>query len=139
MCSRFTVYQSFDNLVFISRERQMACKPGSVIDSYSSGTGIAPSFVQPTRMTMRETSGLSLSFLFGFAPGGVYHAGTLTSPAVRSYRTLSPLPLNSGGLLSVALALRSLSPGVTRHHFLVEPGLSSHHRYATARPSADSL
>jgi hypothetical protein len=31
--------------------------------------------------------------LFGFAPGGVYLATTVTSRAVRSYRTLSPLPI----------------------------------------------
>jgi len=30
--------------------------------------------------------------LFGFAPGGVYHASYITAAAVRSYRTLSPLP-----------------------------------------------
>jgi len=30
--------------------------------------------------------------LFGFAPGGVYHAAIVTNHAVRSYRTLSPLP-----------------------------------------------
>ena len=32
-----------------------------------------------------------------------------------------------GGLLSVALSLRSPSPGVTRHRVSVEPGLSSPH------------
>ena len=32
------------------------------------------------------------SSLFGFAPGGVYHASAVTLGAVRSYRTLSPLP-----------------------------------------------
>src|SRR5437879_13546717 len=30
--------------------------------------------------------------LFGFAPGGVYHAGPVAGAAVRSYRTFSPLP-----------------------------------------------
>ena len=30
--------------------------------------------------------------LFGLAPGGVYHAVNVTINAVRSYRTLSPLP-----------------------------------------------
>jgi len=30
--------------------------------------------------------------LFGLAPGGVYPATTVTSCAVRSYRTISPLP-----------------------------------------------
>ena len=61
----------------------------------------------------------------GLAPGGVYPATAVTSGAVRSYRTLSPLPDKSGGLLSVALSLRLLSPGVTRHRVSVEPGLSS--------------
>ena len=32
--------------------------------------------------------------LLGLAPGGVYHAGRVTSAAVRSYRTFSPLPLD---------------------------------------------
>ena len=30
--------------------------------------------------------------LFGLAPGGVYPATTVASSAVRSYRTISPLP-----------------------------------------------
>ena len=34
----------------------------------------------------------SLSPLFGLAPGGVYHAAAVAGRAVRSYRTLSPLP-----------------------------------------------
>ena len=33
-----------------------------------------------------------VSSLFGFAPGGVYPATAVTDSAVRSYRTLSPLP-----------------------------------------------
>ena len=32
--------------------------------------------------------------LFGLAPGGVYPAVPVTTNAVRSYRTISPLPLN---------------------------------------------
>ncbi len=32
--------------------------------------------------------------LFGLAPGGVYRAASVTRRAVRSYRTLSPLPRN---------------------------------------------
>jgi hypothetical protein len=65
--------------------------------------------------------------LFGLAPGGVYHAGLVTKPAVRSYRTLSPLPWTEvqGGLLSVALSLGSPPPVVNRHLASVEPGLSS--------------
>ena len=33
----------------------------------------------------------SWSSLFGFAPGGVYHANSIAEVAVRSYHTLSPL------------------------------------------------
>jgi len=36
--------------------------------------------------------------LFGLAPSGVYHAVTVTSHAVRSYRTISPLPAKAGGI-----------------------------------------
>ena len=76
--------------------------------------------------------GSDLPPLLGLAPGGVYPATAVTGGAVRSYRTLSPLPPwiprwdpGLGGLLSVALSLRSPSPGVTRHRISVEPGLSS--------------
>ena len=36
--------------------------------------------------------GLRLLSLLGLAPGGVYRAAPVASRAVRSYRTLSPLP-----------------------------------------------
>lgn len=65
-------------------------------------------------------------------PGGVYHASPVAGAAVRSYRTVSPLPDGNrrtrdapGGLFSVALSLGSPPPGVTRHRISVEPGLSS--------------
>ena len=38
------------------------------------------------------------AFLFGLAPGGVYLAVTVTSNAVRSYRTISPLPIDRSRL-----------------------------------------
>ncbi len=70
--------------------------------------------------------------LCGLAPGGVCRAAAVTGSAVRSYRTLSPLPATrplraaaTGGLLSVALSLGSPPPGITRHRVSVEPGLSS--------------
>ncbi len=63
--------------------------------------------------------------LSGFAPDGVYHARSVARPAVRSYRTISPLPRMRGGLFSVALSLGLPPPGVTRHPDPVEPGLSS--------------
>ncbi len=38
---------------------------------------------------------------------------TVTSRAVRSYRTFSPLPAVAGGIFSVALSMGSRPPGVT--------------------------
>ena len=62
--------------------------------------------------------------LFGLAPGGVCPATTVTSGAVRSYRTISPLPANTGfpgGIFSVALSVGSRPPGVTWHPALWSP------------------
>src|SRR5881398_2561079 len=36
------------------------------------------------------------SLLFGLAPGGVYRAASVAEGAVRSYRTVSPLPVPEG-------------------------------------------
>ena len=96
--------------------------------SHSSGTTLARCLVQPTRMTGPEKAGTlarTASSLFGFAPGGVCLATHVAMRAVGSYPTLSPLPAKAGGILSVALSLRSPPPDVIRHRFSVEPGLSS--------------
>jgi len=69
--------------------------------------------------------------LFGLAPGGVCPAASVTGGAVRSCRTVSTLPARRlrpdglGGLFSVALSLGLPPPGVTRHLYSMEPGLSS--------------
>src|SRR3984893_15430975 len=67
--------------------------------------------------------------LFGLAPGGVCRAAGVAAGAVRSYRTVSPLPrpnaTHRGGLFSVALSLGSHPPDVIRHRLSTEPGLSS--------------
>ena len=39
-----------------------------------------------------NSTGRTIVPLFGLAPGGVYLAVPVTSNAVRSYRTISPLP-----------------------------------------------
>ena len=59
--------------------------------------------------------------LFELAPSGVYPAKLITKFAVRSYRTISPLPRKLGGFLSVALAVGSRPPGVTWHSALWSP------------------
>src|SRR5262245_23657754 len=94
----------------LSRTYQPACKPGSVghrrahratiRDGHSSGTMFAHGLEQPTRTASltRAPAALSplgerpaLPSLFGLAPGGVYHAGSVAGAAVRSCRTFSPL------------------------------------------------
>jgi len=39
-----------------------------------------------------SSAGRAMGYLFGLAPDGVYHAARVTTCAVRSYRTISPLP-----------------------------------------------
>ncbi|KTD76139.1 hypothetical protein Lwor_2257 [Legionella worsleiensis] len=76
----------------------------------------------------------SNGFLFGLAPGGVFPATTVANRAVRSYRTISPLPAyfdrvkrlsqhdkHVGGIFSVALSVGSHLPGVTWHPALWSP------------------
>ena len=122
---------------------QPACKPGSVgkgdappRDGHSSATPVARRLQQPTR-TARSGHGSRDRFrsrrrdpapsLFGLAPGGVCRAACVAARAVRSYRTVSPLPsrCRDGGLFSVALSLGSRPPDVIRHRMSMEPGLSS--------------
>ena len=115
----------------------MTYKPGSVTtaaavaDGYSSRMAVASHLKQPTRTSVQDRTCCTRQrvSLHGLAPDGVYHARSVTSSAVRSYRTFSPLPAYpfpaSGGLFSVALSLGLPPPGVTRHPDPVEPGLSS--------------
>jgi hypothetical protein len=134
---------------------QPAYKPGSVgrgfnppRDGHSSATSIARRLQRPTRTATIRTLIPRLGLLqgsspapslFGLAPGGVCPAACVAAGAVRSYRTISPLPLpfltlsasagrdglGKGGLFSVALSLGSRPPDVIRHRMSMEPGLSS--------------
>jgi hypothetical protein len=118
---------------------QPTCKPNSVRrgsrphdrvlrrDDHSSSPGIADGIQQPTRK--RQTGRLIPlargASLFGLAPCGVLPATSVTSRAVRSYRTFSPLPRRSspgeawrakaGGMFSVPLSVGLPRPGITRH------------------------
>ena len=78
---------------------ESACKPGSVGDSHSSGTHVAVRLKRPTRGHARAArrGARPLVPLFGLAPGGVYPATGVTVGAVRSYRTISPLPIRRSG------------------------------------------
>ena len=118
------------------KKSQTACKPGSVPacagDGHSSGTPVTGRLARPTRAAARKPAcrrSSGVPPLLGLAPGGVCPATPVAGGAVRSYRTLSPLPsfaeASEGGLLSVALSLGSPPPAVNRHRVSVEPGLSS--------------
>jgi hypothetical protein len=108
--------------------RQPVCKPGSVRGENPAGR---PFIWGVRRRTPRATypggvaAGNGPPPLCGLAPGGVCRAGDVAAPAVGSYPTVSPTPVMTGSLISVALSLGSPPPGVTRRRVSVEPGLSS--------------
>src|ERR1700688_269424 len=72
----------------------MACGASHMRDGHSSGTPVTRRIKQPTRMTGPDGPGACAptSLLFGLAPGGVCRAVSVAGNAVRSYRTVSPLP-----------------------------------------------
>ena len=75
----------------VSRVLSMPCGR----DGHSSGTPVTGRLARPTRAAARKLAcrdERGVPPLFGLAPGGVYRAGSVAGPAVRSYRTLSPLP-----------------------------------------------
>jgi hypothetical protein len=142
-------------LAISANKRQPAYKPGSVWrgrvspaarDGHSSRAAVAGRLRRPTRATARRRARKHCclqSPLFGLAPGGACHAPDVAARAVRSYRTLSPLPREfralrarlRGGLLSVALSLGSPPPDVIRRRVSMEPGLSSAFGAAAIRPT----
>ena len=87
-------------------------------------------------------------FLFGLAPGGVYPATPVTARAVRSYRTLSPLPADlavcrrfafCGTFPGVAPAGRYPAPLFPGARTFLEPPPFGELRRAAARPTGSAL
>ena len=124
----------------------MACGASRRRDDHSSCTPVARRIKQPTRTADPDRSGIAPApFLFGLAPGGVCRAASVAGSAVRSYRTVSPLPRlkRNAPRRSVLCGTvpRVLSPpDVIRHRLSVEPGLSSpaafrHWRGAAVQPT----
>jgi len=90
-------------------------------DSHSSRPGVAAWLQQPTR---EQRGPRYRSPIWSCSEWGLPCRTALAPYAVRSYRTLSPLPVPLraiGGLLSVALAVSSRCPGVTWHSALWSP------------------
>src|SRR5689334_10307844 len=92
---------------------------------------------------------MPVPFLFGLAPGGVCRAAAVAGSAVRSYRTVSPLPrliaYGRGGLYFCGTVPGRTSGEVVprdviRHRGSREPGVPSpaafrHWRGAAVRPA----
>src|SRR5215210_5171691 len=114
-------------------------------DNHSSRPAIAHRLVRPTRWLERAVLD---AILFGLAPCGVLPAIRVTTNAVRSYRTFSPLPASAltgygmaspfrpappkraerakaGGIFSVPLIRQVTLPGRYPAHCPKEFGLSS--------------
>jgi len=107
-------------------------------DSHSSRPGVAAWLQQPTR---GRRGPRQCPPIWSCSEWGLPCRTALAPYAVRSYRTLSPLPVPLraiGGLLSVALAVGSRRPGVTWHSALWSPDFP---RCACARRDcpADSI
>ena len=85
----------------VSRVLSRALPP---LDGHSSGTPVAGRLARPTRESGAERRLGRLPgpiLLSGLAPGGVCRAGAVTGTAVRSYRTVSPLPRGSKATAAV--------------------------------------
>ena len=105
--------------------------PSSDLPGSSTGRALSVTLVKEHRTAS----------LFGLAPSGVCPATAVASSAVRSYRTISPLPVISeeltGGIFSVALSVGFHPPGVTWHPALWSPDFppTFFRRSATAWPT----
>ena len=92
---------------------QSADKPNSVENDHSSGIAIARGLERPTRWL--GTGSPHNATLFGLAPCGVLPATDVTAGAVRSYRTISPLPRFPEAVYFLChYSVKLPCPGVTR-------------------------
>ncbi len=90
-----------------------------------------PQAAYPEVTLGHRAAGFPATSLFGLAPGGVCRAVRVATCAVRSYRTISPLPappLRAARrrYLSVALSVGSRPPGVTWHRVRRSPDFPLH-------------
>jgi len=102
----------------------------SPISRVLSGTVIhlGPASPQASSNLPESSAGHAIGFLFGLAPGGVYHRRellpvtrcALTAP-FHPYRCPRTCHGHLGGILSVALSVGSRRPGVTWHLALRSP------------------
>ncbi len=102
-----------------------ADKPGSVVSSHSSRRSVTATLKQPTR---RHRGPRHCLPIWPCSRWGL-PCRSVAGLAVRSYRTISPLPSCLRSLrryLSVALSVGSRRPGVTWHRALWSPDFPRH-------------
>ena len=114
-----------------SKRWESADKPGSVEDNHPSGTHVAVRLERPTRKPLRAAGtspkARALPYLVLLQVGFAVPPNVATG-AVRSYRTLSPLPAGRSRhrRFTFCCTVRGLAP--PRHYLApcpMEPGLSS--------------
>jgi len=104
-----------------------ADKPGSVVDSHSSRRYVAATLKQPTRIQRGPRQWIPI---WSCSRWGLPYR-SVARLAVRSYRTISPLPAfrrRRRRYLSVALSVGLRRPGVTWHLALWSPDFPRHPR-----------
>ncbi|QEO99096.1 hypothetical protein XOCgx_4109 [Xanthomonas oryzae pv. oryzicola] len=102
-----------------------ADKPGSVVDSHSSRRYVTAALKQPTRIQRGPRQWIPI---WSCSRWGL-PCRSVTGLAVRSYRTISPLPAprkERRRYLSVALSVGLRRPGVTWHLALWSPDFPRH-------------
>jgi len=107
------------------RAAEPADKPGSVVDSHSSRRNVTVTLEQPTRTRRGPRHEVPI---WSCSRWGL-PCRPVARLAVRSYRTISPLPScrsSLGRYLSVALSVGSRRPGVTWHRALWSPDFPRH-------------
>ncbi len=110
-------------------------KMSSPVSRVLSGTVIhlGPASPHASSDLPESSAGRAIGFLFGLAPGGVYHRRellpvtrcALTAP-FHPYRCPRTCHGHLGGILSVALSVGSRRPGVTWHLALWSPDFPRH-------------
>ena len=87
--------QTIINFQVVSQlKRERVSKPSSVLAAIYLRPTVTSRLKRPTR---RVKPRAELTGIFGLAGGGVCPAGAVTDTAVRSCRTISPLPVSAGG------------------------------------------
>ncbi len=109
------------------KEAEPADKPGSVVDSHSSRRYVTATLKQPTRIQRGPRQRIPI---WSCSRWGL-PCRSVARLAVRSYRTISPLPAfrrRRRRYLSVALSVGLRRPGVTWHLALWSPDFPRHPR-----------